>query len=127
MAAVNTYRIDVSREGRWWMVAVPELDLLTQARNIAEVERMARSIISLALEVALDTFSIDVHVDAHVDYESVLKRVQERRRHAKELEAQATQDVVAAAKALAREGLTVRDIGQLLQVSHQRAQQLINA
>ena len=41
---MHTYEISVYREGRWWMIYVPEIDELTQARHVSETEDMARSI-----------------------------------------------------------------------------------
>jgi hypothetical protein len=43
---------------RWWMIYVPEIDELTQARHISETEDMARSLIA----VSTDTPIADVGV-----------------------------------------------------------------
>lgn len=40
---MREYKIEVERDGRWWMIHVPEIDQLTQARRIGEIEDMARS------------------------------------------------------------------------------------
>ena len=34
--------INVTRDGRWWMIAIPEIDGLTQAEDFDEIEVMAR-------------------------------------------------------------------------------------
>ena len=41
---MRTYDIQVTRDGRWWMVYVPEIDQLTQARHHGEIEPIARSL-----------------------------------------------------------------------------------
>jgi len=38
----TTYTATATREGRWWLVRVPEIDGVTQARSLAEAEVMAR-------------------------------------------------------------------------------------
>ena len=41
----------VTREGRWWMIHVPALDAVTQARSLREVPVMATGVISALLDV----------------------------------------------------------------------------
>jgi len=125
----RAYTVRVTREGKWWMVEVPDLDILTQARRLAEVEDMARSAVALSLDVAPSSFDLrveltaieDVHVGEWFDQLAAdradLEAAQERYRlHQRE-----------AARALVSQGITVRDIGHVLGVSHQRAQQLLDA
>jgi hypothetical protein len=52
------YDIEVTREGRWWMILIPAIDGLTQARYPGEIEEMARSYIS----VSTDTPVADIEV-----------------------------------------------------------------
>jgi hypothetical protein len=40
---MHTYEIEVYHDRRWWMIRIPELDGLTQARWRGEIKRMARS------------------------------------------------------------------------------------
>jgi hypothetical protein len=44
----HVYDIEVYREGRWFMIRIPELDGLTQARWPGEIRRMARSYIAIS-------------------------------------------------------------------------------
>jgi predicted RNase H-like HicB family nuclease len=48
-----------TREDKYWLVHIPELDQYTQARTLAEVEPMARDLISLVLEVPADSFQVE--------------------------------------------------------------------
>lgn len=43
---MRIYRVEVSVEGRWWMIYVPELGLHTQAADIADVRLMAIDLIA---------------------------------------------------------------------------------
>ncbi len=48
---MTTYEYHVYREGKWWMVEIPAIDGLTQARHLTDVEDIARSYISLDQDV----------------------------------------------------------------------------
>jgi predicted RNase H-like HicB family nuclease len=61
-AQAHTYVVNVNREGKWWMVSIPELDGLTQARNEDEVEAMARDVIAVTLDVQPDSFALSVRM-----------------------------------------------------------------
>jgi len=54
-----TYDVDVTREGKWWMVSIPALDGLTQAYNLSEVEAMARSYIAVSQNADPDQIEVN--------------------------------------------------------------------
>ena len=47
---MHEYKVEVTREGRWWMINVPEIDQLTQARRITEIVPMAESLIAVRID-----------------------------------------------------------------------------
>jgi hypothetical protein len=59
------YKAEVTREGRWWMIYVPEIDQLTQARRVGEIEDMARELIAVSTDTPLS--KIRVHVTIEVE------------------------------------------------------------
>ena len=59
----TTYHGRASRYDEWWMISIPQLDGLTQARQLNEVEHMARSWIAVTLDVNIDSFDIDIAID----------------------------------------------------------------
>ncbi|MEA9986090.1 hypothetical protein [Subtercola sp. RTI3] len=122
----RTYAATVTREGRWWMVAVPEIDGLTQARRIDEAELMARELIAVTLDVPLEDVAVTVTVESvgNVPVRSIVDRIESDRRKAAELEREASRQAVQLAKQLAAENVTMRDVGSILHVSYQRAHQL---
>ena len=124
---MTTYRVQVTREGRWWMVHVPDIDGLTQARRLAEVEPMARSLVAITLDVDPDSFDLSIETTSidGVEVADRLAHAREDQRKAEELTAAAAAEVRAIARDLAGKGVPLRDIGVVLGVSHQRAQQLI--
>lgn len=126
MNTVKTYEVAVTREGRWWMIEVPEIDGLTQARRIDEIEAMARSLIATIEDVppsSIETNIISVKL-GDVDALAVAQRVKDLRAQAAAAEAQANTEVRAAALTLTSKNAPVRDVGTLLGLSHQRVSQL---
>ena len=125
----RTYAATVTREGRWWMVAIPELDGLTQARRLAEAELMAREWIAVTLDTPLEDVAVTVTVErvGGIDVAGALAKIRSEREQAAALERDASELQARLAKALAAEDVPVRDIGAAMGVSFQRAHQLVSA
>lgn len=127
---VTTYTAIASRGQRFWVVRIPGLGntsegLPTQARSLAEVEAMARELIALYLDVPDDSFHVEVRVELPASAREHQKRAAEYAEAAALAQAAAAAERRLAASSLREQGLTVRDIGAALGVSHQRAQQLL--
>lgn len=56
------YEAIARRDGNFWFIEIPQLDLFTQARTADEIPSMARDVIAISLDVPSDSF--DVHVSA---------------------------------------------------------------
>jgi hypothetical protein len=124
---MTAYRVEVARDGKWWMVAIPEIDGLTQARRLEEAALMARDYIAISLEVPIEEVEVTIAV---IDVDGVNIAEELARLAAERAEVEAARDRVAEetrrlAKALAGKKVPVRDIGAILGVSHQRAHQLV--
>jgi hypothetical protein len=122
----RTYRVDVERDGRFWLLRVPEVGV-TQARHLREVDLMARDLIALTTDSDPGTFDLDVHVEVPAATRRHLQRAERLRDQARDSQSKAAAELRAAAQELAQSGLPMRDIGQLLGVSYQRAHQLVSA
>lgn len=124
-----SYHANVTREGKWWMVAIPEIDGLTQARRLGEAEQMAREYIASATETPIDQVDVVMEFEdvAGIDVRTVLVQIKQNRDSAGELEAKAREQAERLAKALAEQNIPVRDIGTLMGVTFQRAHQLVTA
>ncbi|CDO88103.1 hypothetical protein AWC29_01860 [Mycobacterium triplex] len=124
---MREYKVEVTRDGRWWMIDVPEIAQITQARRLDEIEDMARSLIAISTETPLTEVAIKVTSIAVADLGDIAARahsiVEHRERAAHELE-KAQRDTATYAAALMRAGVTVRDAGTLLDLSPQRVSQL---
>jgi len=122
---MTTYDITVTRDGRFWFIEIPALDGATQARNLAEVDEMARDYIANVTEA--DPSTIEIRRETVLP-EDVLKFIAEAALQ-RETEAEARRNAALASRmaalTLKNAGLTVRDIGAALNISFQRAQQLV--
>lgn len=98
------------------------------ARTLSEVELMAREYIAATTDVVLDDVSVDVileQIGAVSGIRERIDRINAERREASQLEEHARADAADLAQALVRENVPLRDVGTALNVSHQRAHQLI--
>ena len=126
----TTYDIVVTREDRWWMIAVPAIDGLTQARRVTEIEEMACSLIAISTDTPLT--DIAVHIVAITvptlgDILGNARHIEELRDEARRIEAKATEATQQFAVDLTTHGIPVRDTAALLGLSPQRVSQITNA
>jgi predicted XRE-type DNA-binding protein len=126
---MKSYEAVVTREGRWWMVEIPELDGLTQARRLDEVDRIAREYVAVTTDVPLSQVAVEIsgmEVAGHdlLEAKTVVDDLRRRAKQLEELVADLTREV---ASALTDAEVPVRDVSSVLGVSHQRVSQLVQA
>lgn len=129
---MHEFKIDIARDGRWWMVRIPEIDGLTQARRLAEADSMAREYIALDQNLPLDDIAVEivsVTVDGLTDggLLNAAREIRTLRARASALEREATEKAHEYTRRLTTNGVPVRDIAQLLAISPQRVSQLANS
>lgn len=125
----TVYRVELRREGKWWMVAIPELNGLTQARKLAEAPDMATEYITLATDADPDTFAVEItriRVE-DIDVTEDLAGIRAARMEAAALDREASVRAAALAKRLSAASVPVREIGAAMQISFQRAAQLVHS
>ena len=129
MAGPNAarYEVAVRRDGRFWYIEIPELDGATQARNLGEVDEMAKDYISAVTDVPAEDIEVSVAIELSADVRAHLAAASALREEEARARSRAAEESRAAARARRSQGLTVREGGAALGVSHQRAQQLISA
>lgn len=137
---MHTYKVNVTREDKWWIITVPELDGYitadgainlsdtTQARRLADVPKEAADFICTVTDSAPSAVKLEITIAVDdIDVTAGAEKVA----HNRELAERHAEDAQVAARTLARNlaahGVPVRDVGEVLGVSFQRAQQLINA
>jgi hypothetical protein len=126
---VKRYEAVVTREGKWWMVSVPEIAGLTQARRLSEAPLMARELIAATLDAPLEAIDVVATVEVIGPVTGIqerLARIADERMRAAELDRSASREAVELARELSRLDIPLRDIGAMLGVSHQRAHQLVH-
>ena len=122
-----TYTVEVRRSGRWWAIEVPELrGVFSQARRLADVEPMARDAIAAVLDVSPRSFDITVRPLLGYRLERLVHEARESRLTAQQAQVEAADRSVRALRSLQKSGIPLRDAGQLLGISHQRAAQLVD-
>lgn len=133
--ALTKYGIQCIRSGDWWAVEVPEVPgVHTQARRLDQAEAMAREAIALMLDVPPDSFAVEIEdlqltpAQAMADVRVELEQLAKARRVAEDVQAEVntlSRDV--ATRLVDVCGLTVRDAGRIMGLSHQRVAQLIQS
>lgn len=125
---MNRYDVTVTREGAWWMVAIPSIDGLTQTRRLAEALGEARSYITVDQDLAPS--EVEVNLTALVVHGTDVLAQQRRIEELREQQAAAERALREVSESLARqlvaEEVPLRDVGTVLHVSHQRAHQLVS-
>ncbi|MFK0049395.1 type II toxin-antitoxin system HicB family antitoxin [Streptomyces sp. NPDC090741] len=125
---MSFYRALAIRAGKWWAVDVPEVPgVHTQGLNLIEAAKMAREAVALTFDISVDKVEIELEAELPEEAAAAVRgfeRARAARQAAEEAERTAQQE---AARSLIRAGLTVRDAGAVLGVSHQRIAQLAPA
>jgi len=126
VADLSIYHAEVDRDGSVWRIRVPEVRRTTQARTLREVEPMARDLIAIMEDIPADSFDVNVRIKLPEEIQAELERSAALREEAARNQAEAAQLSRLAARHLRDQGLPLRDVGQALGVSFQRAKQLID-
>lgn len=125
---MNTYTARAERGDGWWAVIVDgEPGIITQVRRLDQIPEMVRDALQLFPELCEDPEHAEVTVvvaDEHASRATRARELADKARAAQEDASEAMREV---ARSFATEGLPYRDIGTLLGVSYQRAQQLATA
>jgi hypothetical protein len=124
VATMSTYTALVSRDGKFWHIEVPEIDRVTQARTINEVDDMARDLIAIMTGIEPGTIDLDVRIQLPDSVRAHLSEVERARDAEAQARSHAATELRAAAAELKNAGLSVRELGAVLGISYQRASQL---
>jgi hypothetical protein len=129
---MHQYKVEIKRDGRWWMVRIPEIGGLTQARRLNEAPAMARQYIALdrgipLRETTVEVASVRVEEPASRELLEAARQIKDMRARASELERESAEQAREYAHWLVKCGVPVRDIAALLEISPQRVSQLANS
>ncbi len=126
---LSTYTVRYEKdETGWWVATVKEVrGCHTQGRTIDQARRRIREALELFVDHADEAELID-NVALPANARTLLRRVQLTRKRAEEEAIKLQNSTAEAAEVLTRDvGVSVRDAGELLGLSHQRVHQLLTA
>jgi hypothetical protein len=123
---MKRYTVLARRVGNWWALDVEGVHgAHTQVRRIDQAEEMAREAIAGVLDIAPTAFEVVVAPEVPADARTAVTQATRARLEAAQAQEAASKLTQHAARRLVETGLTVRDAGVLLGVSHQRIAQLV--
>lgn len=125
---MNAYRVEVVRSGQWWAIKVPQVEgVYSQCRRLDQVAQNAREAIALMLDVdEQQVGGLEVVVTPPDKAAATLRHLEASTVAADEASRVAAVARQEAIETLQAEGLPLRDIGELVGISHQRVSQLLS-
>ena len=113
------------RSGNWWAVEVPEIPgLFTQARRLDQVDGMVRD---AARMLGREVGMVAVDPKLSEEDERMIDELLAARREATEARAKASRLTAGAVDALRGQGMTVRDVADIIGITPQCVSALANA
>ena len=125
MTERKVYDVSAERVNGWWILRVPAVDTVTQAKRLDQVEFMARDLIYAMTDEVPHSFDVAIKPDLGPSLGATLRKAVKARKDAASAQDEAMTESKRAAVELHRAGLTIRDVGELLGVSYQRVSQLL--
>jgi hypothetical protein len=128
VGAMTTYHATATRgTDGWWSIDFTDVPYTySQSRRLDQIETKARSAIAAQFDVAPDSFDVVITYALPTELQQAVDDTTAIRRQADATAAAAQAALRATASRLSNEGgLSVRDIGVLLGVSHQRVAQVL--
>jgi DNA-directed RNA polymerase specialized sigma subunit len=122
--AVKTYHADVTRDGKFWLIRVREIDRSTQALRYKDVAAMAGDLIEIMEDLRSDEYDLHLTVQLPNSVKDHQARAEVLREQAQRKQAEAAAESRAAVQELLALGLSQREAGDILGVSFQRVSQL---
>lgn len=122
-----TVTAERSLNGRWWVLqAVEAPGAISQVARLDQADEIREAIAFVTGEPE-ESIEITVQPTLPGEVASRLEALRELRARASQASAQAAAESRDIARMLVSEGLTLRDVGSVLDVSYQRAHQLVSA
>lgn len=126
---MKTYAVVYERdESGWWVATIKKVrGCHTQGRTVEQARKRIREALGLFVD---NVESIKLIDDIKLPHRAkiLLKHVYENRERAQQEATKLQSSTIAAAKLLTKDlGVSVRDAGELLRLSHQRIHQLISS
>lgn len=122
---MKTYHAEVARDREFWLIRIPEIGRSTQALRYRDVRPMAAELIEIMGET--EEYDLTVTVALPSAVEDHLARADVLRAEAAQKNSEAAMESRAAVRELISQGLSQREAGEILGLSFQRVNQLVNS
>lgn len=113
-----------TRKGSHWIVDLPEIGQGTQTENLRNAHRVSHALAVEKLGVSSDEVTVNLTIALPADAAQKWDEAKSREREAREAAALASNLSREVVRDLKAQGFTFQDIGEVLGISMQRAQQL---
>ncbi|WP_136314237.1 hypothetical protein [Actinomyces procaprae] len=113
--------------GNWWVLEVPEVGAVSQVRRLDQARDEMREAVAYLAGIPESEVDFDVQTTLPADYVEHMAEARRLREQADAATRRAADESRAAARVLREGGLTLREVGMLMGVSHQRVAQLLDA
>lgn len=122
--AASPFHVLARREGRWWVVEIPALDIATQTRNLKDARAVATEAIGLYLDVDNSKVIVDLSIQLPRDVSSTWQKARDLEEESRKTSAEAARLSRAAVRTLRASGMSQRDAAEALSLSNQHIAQL---
>ncbi len=124
---MKTYVVTTERAGNWWAFSIPEIPgAHGQAKRLDLVKNEARDVVELMLNASPQSFDLELAIKLDARMEHILDEARTARAQFESSQRVAQEKLRTAAEQFKDvAGLSVRDIGSLLNVSFQRISQIL--
>lgn len=123
----RVYDVEVERDGRVWLVRVPDLDRVTQALHYREVPEMAKELIEIMDGAPRHEVELRTTVRLPPAIEDRIGRAKALQGEAESLRKRAAEEHREAVRELVAAVGSQREAGDVLGIGKQRVHQLINS
>lgn len=125
MTTVRTLEATAYKEGKWWMVSIPEIDGLTQCKTIEKIPEQAADLAAVILDVPADQVAVNVAYTLPEDAEAANESWHQAQGQLAAAKANVDARLADLARTLKGQGYTLKDIGALTGYTFQRIAQIL--
>ena len=127
MSSKRVLEATAVKEGKWWIITIPELDQVTATKKTAEVQEYAQSLAAAILDIPEGEVEVTVKFDLPETLATEWVAARTDTARAKEATMNAAAKTKSVIEKLRGDGYTTRDIEKVLGISYQRVSQIINS
>lgn len=126
MATARKLTAEAHKDGKWWMISIPEINGLTQAKTAEKVPEMAADLAAISLDLPTDQVEVTITYKLGEQVEGVRQEWLTAQEELAAARKTAETQFEALAMTLKDQGYTIRDIATVTGYSFQRIGQLTN-